>query len=176
MDIITSLIYEIGNYGPFILFFYSLFLLFEKRNLLNYYIIGIFLNTILNLILKVTLQQPRPSEDPKTFYLALKKGKHFLFNNGIPFDIFGMPSGHTQSSIFSTTFVFLSTKKYNSLMIYVLLSLITMYQRVKYNFHTIFQVFVGSLVGFLFGFLFYYLSQEKIKGLIREKKDDNFVN
>ena len=34
-------------------------------------------NTIINLILKVTLQQPRPSEDPKLFNLALfqeKKG------------------------------------------------------------------------------------------------------
>jgi membrane-associated phospholipid phosphatase len=176
MDMITSLIYEIGNYGPIILFFYSLFLLSSKKNLLSYYILGIFLNTILNLILKVTFQQPRPSDNPKTFDLALKKGKYLLFKNGIPFDIFGMPSGHTQSSIFSTTFVFLSIKKYNSLIIYILLSLITMYQRVKYNFHTIFQVLVGSFVGFLFGFLFYYLSQEKIKGLIREKKDDNFID
>jgi membrane-associated phospholipid phosphatase len=176
MDMITSLIYEIGNYGPIILFFYSLCLLSKKQNLLSYYIVGIFLNTILNLILKVSFQQPRPSEDPKLFNLALKKGKHLMFNNGIPFDIFGMPSGHTQSSIFSTTFVFLSTKKYNSLIVYLLLSLTTMYQRVKYNFHTVFQVFVGAFVGFLFGYLFYYLSQEKIKGLIREKNDDNFVD
>jgi membrane-associated phospholipid phosphatase len=176
MDIITNLIYEIGNFGPFILFFISLFLLSKKQNLLSYYVVGIFINTIINLILKVTLQQPRPSEDPKIFNLALKKGKYFFLNNNVPLDIFGMPSGHAQSCIFSTTFIVLTTKKYISFIIYTLLSLITIYQRVKYNYHTIFQVIVGSVVGFLLGYLFYYFSQEKLKGLIREKKDDDFVD
>ena len=176
MNIITNLIYEIGNYGPIILFFISLFLLSEKQNLLFYYVVGIFINTIINLILKISLQQPRPSEDPKIFNLALKKGKYFFLNNNIPFDIFGMPSEHAQSCVFSTTFVFLSIKKYNSLIIYLLLSFTTMYQRVKYNFHTIFQIIVGSIVGFLLGSLFYYFSQEKMKGVIREKKDDDFVD
>jgi membrane-associated phospholipid phosphatase len=87
-----------------------------------------------------------------------------------------MPSGHAQSCVFSTTFVFLSIKKYNSLIIYLLLSFTTMYQRVKYNFHTIFQIIVGSIVGFLLASLFYYFSQEKMKGVIREKKDDDFVD
>ena len=175
MDIITNLIYEIGNYGPFILFFISLFLLYKKQNLLSYYVVGIFINTIINLILKVTLQQPRPSEDPKLFNLALKKGKYFFSNNIIPLDIFGMPSGHAQSCVFSTTFIFLTTKKINLFIIYILLSLLTIYQRVKYNYHTLFQVIVGSIVGFLFGYLFYYFSQENLKGLIREKKDDNYI-
>ena len=173
MDIINNLIYEHGKYGPIILLFYSIYLLWEKETLRFYYIIGVFIDTILNLILKGLLQQPRPSEDPKTFNLALKHGKRFIFNNGIPYDIFGMPSGHAQSCLFSTTFVFLSIKKYNTLCVYLFLSLITMYQRVKYKYHTVLQVTFGAFMGVLFGYFMYYLSQEKMKGIIREKSDDN---
>ena len=45
-----NIIYEIGTYGPGILFCYSLYLLWEKDNLLAYYSIGTFLDFILNLI------------------------------------------------------------------------------------------------------------------------------
>lgn len=173
MNIINNLIYEHGKYGPIILLFYSMYFLREKETIFFYYIIGVFLNAIVNLILKGLLQQPRPSYDPKKFDLALKHGKRFIFNNGMPYDIFGMPSGHTQSCFFSTTFVFLSIRKYNTLCIYLFLCLITMYQRVKYNYHTVLQVIVGACVGVLFGYFMYYLSQEKIKGVIKEKADNN---
>jgi len=168
-----NIIYEIGTYGPGILFCYSLYLLWEKENLVAYYGIGVVLNALLNLILKGLLQQPRPSEDPKQFALALKHGKRFIFNNGIPHDIFGMPSGHAQSCFFSTAFVFLSIKKYNSLLIYLLISFVTMYQRVEYNYHTVWQVIIGAIVGILVAFCMYYLSEQKLKGLIREKPDDD---
>jgi membrane-associated phospholipid phosphatase len=168
-----NIIYEIGTYGPGILFCYSLYLLWEKDNLLAYYSIGTFIDAILNLILKGLLQQPRPSEDPKQFALALKHGKRFIFNNGIPHDIFGMPSGHAQSCFFSTAFVFLSIKKYNSLCIYILITLITIYQRVKYNYHTAWQVIIGSSIGILVAYCMHYLLQQKLKGVIREKPDDD---
>ena len=48
-----------------------------------------------------------------------------------------------------------------------------MYQRVKYNYHTVLQVTVGAIVGSLFGYFVYYLSQEQIKGKINEKPDEN---
>ena len=168
-----NIIYELGTYGPIILKIYSVYLLWERENLLAYYGIGSILNIILNLILKGLLQQPRPSEDPKQFALALKQGKRFIFKNGIPHDIFGMPSGHAQSCLFSTAFVFLSIKKYNSLFIYLLITFVTMYQRVEYNYHTVWQVIIGAIIGILFGYCMYYLSEQKIKGLIREKPDDD---
>ena len=34
------------------------------------------------------------------------------------------------------------------------------------------QVIVGALVGALFGYTVYFLSQQHLKGLIREKTDD----
>jgi membrane-associated phospholipid phosphatase len=116
--------------------------------------------------------QPRPSVDGKTFDLALKNGKRFLFKDGIPYDILGMPSGHSQDVLFSTIFIWLSLRKRNILYIYLIISLLTIIQRVYYNHHTILQVIVGAIVGALLGYLFYYLASQKVKGKIREKMDD----
>ena len=169
---LSELYNELGNFGPIILFFLSMFFLWNRDNLFFYYIVGIFSNSILNLILKGLIQQPRPSEDIKQFNLALTHGKRFLFKDGIPHDIFGMPSGHAQSSLFSTVFVYLSLKNNKLLYIYLIISFITITQRVVYDYHTILQVIAGSLVGGSFGYFVYYLAREKIKGHITEKLDD----
>lgn len=169
---LDKIFYYIGGFGPFILLFYSLFLLWNKHNLFFYYCIGYFINAILNLVIKGILQQPRPSEDPKLFNLALKHGKRFIFKDYIPHDIFGMPSGHTQACFFSTIFIYLSLHNTKILYIYLLITCITMVQRVAYDYHTVFQVFVGAIVGILFAYFMFYLAQQKMKGKIREKPDD----
>ena len=101
----NSILCKIGNWGPLILFGTSVYLLSDKGNMLYYYIVGLILNTIFNVFLKVTIQQPRPSIDSDRFNLLLKNYNDTLFKHGIP-DIFGMPSGHTQSIVFSTMYVF----------------------------------------------------------------------
>jgi len=164
--------YYLGGFGPLILLFFSLFLLWNKENLFFYYSVGIFCNAILNLILKGIFKQPRPSEDPKLFNIALKNGKRFIFKDFIPHDIFGMPSGHTQSSFFSSIFIFLSLKNYYILFTYLIITFITMIQRIVYDYHTLFQVIIGAIVGSLFGYYFYYLAQQKLQGKIDEKPDD----
>ena len=90
----------------------------------------------------------------------------------MPHDIFGMPSGHSQSLLFSTVFIYLSIKQKNILYIYLIVSLLTMIQRVIYNYHTILQVFAGAIVGITFGYFVLNLAKEKIKGHITEKLDD----
>jgi membrane-associated phospholipid phosphatase len=172
ITLLSELFNEFGNFGPVILFFFSIYLLWNHDNLFFYYVVGIFLNSILNLVLKGLLQQPRPSEDITKFNLALSNGKRFLFKYGIPYDIFGMPSGHSQSLLFSTVFIYLSIKKNNILYIYLIVSLLTMIQRVIYNYHTILQVFAGAIVGVTFGYFVLNLAKEKIKGHITEKHDD----
>jgi membrane-associated phospholipid phosphatase len=52
------------------------------------------------------------------------------------------------------------------------MSFLTMAQRVVFNYHTLSQVVVGSIVGGLFGYFMFYMAQNKIMGIIREKKDD----
>ena len=172
MYMILKLFDEFGTFGPLILFFLSIYLLWDSDNLFFYYIVGIFSNSILNLILKGFFQQPRPSYDVKHFNLALTHGKIFLFKNGIPYDIFGMPSGHSQLVIFSTVYIYMCLKKTNILYTYLIISFLTISQRVYFNHHSVLQVIVGAIVGGSFGYFVYYLAKEKIKGHITEKKDD----
>lgn len=172
MDMPLQIFNEIGNAGDIIIIFLSFYLLWHKNTLFFYYTIGIFINTMLNLIMKCVFKQPRPSEDPNLFNLALTRGKHILYKDRMPYDIFGMPSGHSQTALFSTIFIYLSLKKQNVLYVYIFLSLIVTAQRIAYNHHTIIQVIAGAIFGSCFGYFIYSLAQLKIKGLNTEKLDN----
>ena len=164
---------KIGGYGPIILIIISWILLWHNSKLFFYYTIGIFFDNIFNLFLKGIFKQPRPSEDLKKFNLALTQGKRFVFKDGIPHDMFGMPSGHTQCAIYSTIFIFLALRKKNVLYFYLFISFLTMSQRIYFKYHTLFQVIVGGLIGFGTGYFMFYLATQKIMGKITEKLDDN---
>jgi membrane-associated phospholipid phosphatase len=173
MNFFTKNLLEVGQYGPIILLIITCYFLWNKSNMLFYYVIGFFINSILNIILKGIIQQPRPFEDKTQFNAAIKNGKHFIFKDtGIPFDIFGMPSGHAQSCLYSTGFIFLTLKRRDIFSFYILISLITIYQRIHDNLHNIIQIFVGAAIGILFSYGMYYFANQNTKGLIREKKDD----
>ena len=172
MEMLSELFNEFGSFGPVILIFLSMYLLWNKQNLFFYYTVGVFIDNILNIILKGLFLQPRPTIDKKEFDLALKHGKRFIFKDGMPYDLFGMPSGHSQSSLFSTVFIYLSLRKNNIGYTYLAISLLTMLQRVIYSHHTVLQVCVGATVGSVTGYLFYCIANEKVKGQIREKPDD----
>jgi len=172
-ELVQQFILNFGKTGPIVLFFYSLLLLWNKNTLFNYYLCGSFLNFILNFILKGLIKEPRPFEDPKLFNVALKHSIRFKFINGYPYDIFGMPSNHTQSIFFSIIYIYLALKDVKIIIVYLFIALITMYQRVLFNDHTVLQVFAGAIAGTLFGGFIYYLSQQKIIGKIRAKKDDD---
>ena len=138
-----------------------------------YYLYGSFLNVILNIILKGMIKQPRPTENPELFKIALKHSNQFKFVNGFPHSIFGMPSGHVQSSFYSILFIYLALNNIYITLFYLLIDLIIFYQRVEFNHHTILQVIVGVMVGLLFAFFIYYMSQRHLIGKLRPKKDDN---
>jgi membrane-associated phospholipid phosphatase len=158
---------------PLFLFILSLFFLRSKGTLIYYYIIGLFMNSLINLVLKRILQQPRPMDDIKSFNLAIKQGRYYVFNDGIiPLDIFGMPSGHAQMCLFSTVYMYLSLRDMNILYLYLFLSLITIIERVVFKYHTVLQVIIGAIIGSIFGYFMYSIAKQKIKGVIREKKDD----
>jgi membrane-associated phospholipid phosphatase len=168
-----SILYELGAYGPIILILLSWYLLWDNKNLFFYYTVGIFANAVLNLILKGIIQEPRPMFDDKKVRLLKTHGKEYFYQSGIPFDMFGMPSGHAQASFFSTVFIYLVFKQFNLLYIYIPLTLLTCYQRVKFDYHSISQIVVGGIVGLAFGYFVYQLAIEKIKNRIREKPDDD---
>ena len=173
LEMFNNVFNNIGQYGPKLLLVFSMILLWDKSYNLYYYCIGYVMNHILNWVLKTIIKQPRPDIDETTFKLALKHGKRYINRNGLPYGIFGMPSGHSESCLFSTTFVFLVLRDYKILGGCLLLSIVTICQRVAFNHHTIAQVIVGAVVGLIFGQLIYCLSQQAIKGLVKEKPDDN---
>jgi membrane-associated phospholipid phosphatase len=172
MDIIKNTIIKsvdiIGYLGPQLLFFASIYFLF-KRNFtyLSVYFVGFFLNILLNTILKSLIQEPRPTEDKRLFNLELLNGKR------IGYDRYGMPSGHAEGVFYSTAFIFLTLKNKWIGFIYLVISLITCYQRVAYKNHTFQQVLIGGIVGAFMGFFFYYYGVHILKGKLREKPDDN---
>ena len=158
----------IGYLGPQLLFFASIYFLFKtKFTYLSVYFIGFFLNILLNIILKSLIQEPRPTEDKRLFNLEILNKKR------IGFDRYGMPSGHAEGVFYSTAFIFLTLKNKWVGATYLLISLITCYQRIAYKNHTFQQVLIGSIIGAFMGFFFYYYGNHILKGKLREKPDDN---
>ena len=145
----------IGNNGPYIMIFTSFGLLFSKPRMLFYFVVGVFFNFIVNMILKGVIKQPRPEFNTKAFNIALHTNSmRYIFG----YDIYGMPSGHAQTSFFITTFLYLVTRNSWIAFSFLLLSFIVMCQRVVYNEHTILQVLVGAIIGILFGFFIYHIT------------------
>jgi len=175
MGVLEKSFYQVGSFGPILLIIPSLLLLRSKEIYFNYYVLACFLNILLNYFLKGLIQEPRPSVDKKTFDLALKHMKSKNYRNAFSHDVFGMPSGHTQSVIFSSAFVFLVLKheSWMTFFFYIIISFITMAQRIQYKFHTVNQVIAGGLVGILFAYLVYYFASQKSKGILKEKEDEN---
>jgi membrane-associated phospholipid phosphatase len=164
----------IGNYSFIGLFFLSIFILWNKITLEYYYLVGFFLNALLNIVMKGIIQQPRPSQietlEKKNLYNSVvNHNRENIFKDGIPFNLFGMPSGHAQIVCYSSVFIYFATNNIKIFYIYLFFSLITCFQRFIFNYHTIFQIVVGIITGTLFGFFIYSFAREKIKGPIVEK-------
>lgn len=167
-----KIIKVIGENGPLILFILSIIIFINKTNLLIYNIVGGIINVIFNLLLKGLFKQPRPNEDRKKFNVIVKNGQRFIYKDGIPYDIFGMPSTHAQTVFFYTMYCFLALNNYTYIF-FLFISILTLFQRVMDEHHTYLQVIIGALIGSIVGYLFYYLSKTNLKKDLAHKKDDN---
>jgi membrane-associated phospholipid phosphatase len=166
-----KILHYIGFFGPQILLFASIILLRNKSTLLYIYLLGMFLNSIINYILKGIIREPRPSEDIHIFNMELNSSK--INGRRLGFDRFGMPSGHAQSVFFSLAFIYLALKNTKISIFYLLIALNTLYQRVDYKNHSIAQVIIGSLVGSLLAFSFFKYAKHILKRELKEKLDDD---
>ena len=163
----------IGENGPFILITANILLLQQKPHFQYYYIIFIFINTIVNTILKQCIKEPRPPMDRPTFVRIHKHDQKMVRTHGYRYDIYGMPSGHAENVFFSTAFNFLVFRNYTFLAFFLGCSLLTIIQRVVYNFHTIAQVIVGACVGIIVALTGIYFAKRKLSGKFSFKPDDN---
>lgn len=171
--IVTNLIYYIGEYMDSALFFLGLFALRKKRLLYLFFFIGLCLCVILNFILKKIIRIRRPCINIHLFDLMLKNNEEYVERNDNKYHIYGMPSGHSQSCGYAFAFLTLFLKDNYISLFYLLISILTMYQRVKYEHHTVLQVIIGVTIGYLLGVGVYYYAKKKIVGELEEKEDDN---
>ena len=181
MEVLDNILFIVGEYSYLILIITTLTLLYNKPTLYYYYIFGVIINSILNINLKLLIREPRPPHilpSKKTNYNPANYtgggGDFRKFTPFTNFNIYGMPSGHAQLAFFSTMYILLACKNVKITLFYLCVSLITLYQRVKSNMHTIFQVIVGSIIGSLMGALTFMVFKQKIVGDLKFKPDDNF--
>lgn len=187
---ILNIINIIGGYGGLIVNLISIIILYKyhKINYLSYYILGVFINSFINIILKIIIQEPRPN-DMNHINVFRKKIEYIMKQeNGLPFNLFGMPSGHVQNIFFTTIFMFLTFSKnikYNIventkykyhwlsfILFYLSMCIIIIYQRINWKYHTLLQCIVGSFIGSIIAFIVYKSINKKIKGIIDNKFDD----
>ncbi len=135
----SNFIYKIGFLGPLLLFCITVYLLWNQM-LVYVYVIGLVLNSILNKILKMVVQQKRPH------------GKSIMNETYSGIETYGMPSGHAQSVFYSITFLYLYG--YKSIL-FLGITCLTVYQRWKYNNHTLQQLLIGSFVGIGMAYFIY---------------------
>ena len=157
----------IGYYAPMLLLFITAFLLRNRCTYLKYFLFGYAGTFVLNSVLKIIIQEPRPSKDTRILEIAIKNGQR------ISFDKFGMPSGHAQVCGFCLAFVTLLFKSPSISLFYLIISMMTVYQRYIYKNHTIPQLIVGFIIGIASGVLVYFIGYKTVKGVLKMKPDDN---
>jgi len=151
IKVLLNLIYSIGYFGDYIIFIFGIIVLLYSNPIIVCisFIIFFFLGKYLVDIIRNIIKQKRPERRIK-----------FLTDES-PTTKYGMPSGHNESTGFSTIFIYLATKKYLWLML--IISAIVAYQRYKFRNHTIPQIICGYGIGLLLGYLSFILTRWIVK-------------
>ena len=145
----------IGYFGPFLLAIYSIFHLWDQIGYLYGYMLFFIVNSTMNKIMKLLLKQPRPDDG-----INMPNETHMYA------DIYGMPSGHAQSTTYSLAYLYNVKKTNITLLIGAISYILTGFQRWNYKKHTIPQLIIGGAIGLISGFYSY-----KIVKLFIENKD-----
>lgn len=140
----------IGYYGPIILCFMNIYFLYDRFFWCSVYILFIFINIILNKVLKAWIKEPRPS-NWKAFSNFEKLEKE---------ESYGMPSGHAQSVGFSVVFYYLLYDINEAFYIMMFITILTIYQRYHNKNHTLLQLIYGLIIGGIFAYTVYYVAKK----------------
>jgi len=140
---------KLGFLGPLVLLCIGIVNLWNQKKYLLSYLVFFIGNTIVNKILKQVIQQKRPSDSIKIMNEEYS-GE----------EIYGMPSGHAQSSFYSIGFLYFVKGSSTWLIIELFVGALTIYQRWKYRQHTLEQLFTGSLIGIGFAYMAFYITKQ----------------
>ena len=146
----------LGANGPIILFFFNILCLTQySHKYVAFYVFFIFMDVLLNELLKGIIQEPRPLG-----YKSNNEVYHNLMYSGI--HKFGMPSGHAESTAFSLTYIGLVTKSPLLIVLEMGIACIVLYQRWATRKHTIIQLLVGTIIGSILGISCYIIVDKTI--------------
>lgn len=167
---ITKMRDYVGVFAPIFLLALSLFFLRHQQIYMYFFIVGYTLNIILNFLLKIIIKEPRPLHDKKALEIGIKHGER------IGADKFGMPSGHAQSCGFALSYI--TTTVQNPLVsgFFLIVSVISLFQRYLYNNHSLLQLGIGFFVGIGVGYTIYVAANKYITGNMETKHDDEFMD
>jgi membrane-associated phospholipid phosphatase len=144
----------LGANGPIILLFINILCLTQySQKYVAFYVFFIFIDVLLNKLLKGVIKEPRPLG-----YKSNNEVYHNFSYRGI--DKYGMPSGHAESTAFSITYIGLVTKSPLLIVLELCIACIVLYQRWATRKHTIMQLAVGSIIGCLFGIGCYIIADK----------------
>jgi membrane-associated phospholipid phosphatase len=143
----------IGFQGPVITFGITTVALLNQKPYLLSYLVFFAANTYLNKFLKMAIKQPRPEGSKMISMMDHNDGHHK----------YGMPSGHAQWTSFSLTYLYLVKQNVYLLLLETFILALTLYQRWKYNRHSIEQLVVGTIVGSGFACASYYFTREYLR-------------
>lgn len=135
---------KIGSYGHLLMFSLVTYYFFYMKSALWGYWIGSIINETVIILLKRIIKQPRPVP------ITPDMEAH---------DYYGMPSGHTQHTIFSMVYVGLMNPNPIWLLCLCLLTFVSVYERVHNEKHSIWQIIVGGILGVIMGGLIYKLTK-----------------
>jgi len=153
MDSIKDVFDFIGVSGPILTMSITIVSLLERPPYLIAFILGTFCNKIVNSILKITIKQDRPRNPVHYIDDAGIKGVH----------IYGMPSGHAQSTFFAITYLYLVKAPPTFVIISLFICILTLYQRWSFRRHTIEQLIAGLLIGIIVANIVYQLTVEYLR-------------
>ena len=154
MNLLQSMYGRVGVFGPYILIVASCILLLYHPVSLAVYLLGIVLNSMINLGLKGMIRQDRPTHEIPLFEFGIRDGVRYKA------DKYGMPSGHSQSAGFSLAYIAATLTNPVLTWTYAILSVITLTQRYVYRNHTFSQIVVGFILGIVLGYTFYRVSKK----------------
>ena len=162
-------IHQLGVYGPHLMMVLSLPVLWNRRILLNYTLIGVCVNVLANMILKFLFHCPRPGNDT-TDFVALVSRTTFL--QSIETDPYGFPSGHSQSAAFLAAMIYYAVGLAPITVLMAIYTVCIMWQRVSAEKHYVYQVIGGAIIGVVMATGTYYSYRHHLIGVMIHKLDD----
>jgi membrane-associated phospholipid phosphatase len=143
---LVNVIYGIGYFSEYIMIAIVFYVLYKQWTKLFIFTVGIYVNTMINMTLKQIIKDPRP-KNPIKFLNSDR------FDNNIT--IYGMPSGHSQNVFFSLFYLYLTTHKIIPwTLVGICIAILTFFERLYFNNHSIPQLLVGSILGSIIAYLF----------------------